>query len=144
MQRRAPRVGLQGCSARGYEHKGGGHERRAGFQRRHFPSAPAPSPLLCFGTCPWGSVKWRSPHPQIRRLAARGFQEAPRSERSGALLKAAGPRAAAPLARADSRRPGAGLAPRPQALPMPAAALVLYTSGCRARLHFFFSFRLSL
>jgi hypothetical protein len=29
-------------------------------------------------------------------------------------------------ARADSRRPGAGLAPRPQALPMPAAALILY------------------
>jgi hypothetical protein len=29
-------------------------------------------------------------------------------------------------ARADSRRSGVGLAPRPQALPMPAAALVLY------------------
>jgi hypothetical protein len=29
-------------------------------------------------------------------------------------------------ARADSRGPGVGLAPRPQALPMPAAALVLY------------------
>jgi hypothetical protein len=30
-------------------------------------------------------------------------------------------------ARAGSRRPGAGLAPRPQAPPVPAAALVLYT-----------------
>jgi hypothetical protein len=29
-------------------------------------------------------------------------------------------------ARADSRRSGVGLAPRPQALPMPAAALILY------------------
>jgi hypothetical protein len=29
-------------------------------------------------------------------------------------------------ARADSRRSGVGLAPRPQALPVPAAALVLY------------------
>jgi hypothetical protein len=30
------------------------------------------------------------------------------------------------LARADSRRSGAGLAPRPQALPVPATALVIY------------------
>ena len=32
-------------------------------------------------------------------------------------------------ARADSRRSGVGLAPRPQALPMPAAALILYIWG---------------
>jgi hypothetical protein len=32
-------------------------------------------------------------------------------------------------ARADSRRSGVGLAPRPQALPLPAAALILYNAG---------------
>jgi hypothetical protein len=32
-------------------------------------------------------------------------------------------------ARADSRRPGVGLAPRPQAFPMPAAALILFTGA---------------
>jgi hypothetical protein len=33
-------------------------------------------------------------------------------------------------ARADSRGYGVGLAPRPQALPMPAAALILYILVC--------------
>jgi hypothetical protein len=38
-------------------------------------------------------------------------------------------------ARADSRRSGVGIAPRPQALPMPATALVLYALPMPAAVH---------
>jgi hypothetical protein len=46
-------------------------------------------------------------------------------------------------ARAGFRRSGVGLAPRPQALPMPAAALILYTARSNGTIETFASIQLN-